>query len=127
MIKQNTNQMNTVNKGARILNYLIDLIVISIISQIAVTLLNDGSLANVLFFLIYLLYYLILESFFGITVEKLATGTKVVTRNNEKPKFILILFGTLLRFNPLDWLSYAFGQVQGSHDIMSKTKLVGRA
>lgn len=119
-----TNRMDKVDKGTRVLNYIIDMVAISLLTQIIVILILNRTDPSVLFFLIYFLYYLVFESLAGRTLGKLVTGSKVVDRKNEKPNFFRIFFRTLLRFNPFDWLSYAFGQVQGTHDTLSRTKLV---
>jgi hypothetical protein len=43
--------------------------------------------------------------------------------NHLKPTMGRIALRTILRLNPFDGLSYLFGQEQGGHDLLSKTRL----
>lgn len=113
-----------INKGTRALNYLIDVIAISFISQIIIVSRDNYINPTVFFLVIYFFYYLLFESFSGRTLGKIITGSKVVDKNNCKPNFLQILVRTTCRLSPFDWLSYAFGNAQGSHDALSRTKLV---
>jgi hypothetical protein len=45
---------------------------------------------------------------------------------NEKPGIGRIFLRTILRLNPLDGFSYLFGQEQGAHDLLSKTRLISK-
>ncbi|CAL2074915.1 RDD family protein [Tenacibaculum sp. 190524A05c] len=113
--------MKDVTKGTRIVNFTIDYFIILVIYIIVVTITYNNS--ELLFILIYFLYYLILESVTqGQTIGKIVTKTKVVNYLNEKPSFKKIFWRTLLRLNPFDTASYLFGQE--GHDSISKTKLV---
>lgn len=116
--------MTEVDKGTRIINYFIDIISIAISSLIIATVSGNTINPNLILLFIYFIYYLVLESIFGKTLGKLVTGSRVVDKNNEKASFWKIVVRTLLRFSYFDWLSYAFGQVQGTHDVISRTKLV---
>ena len=69
-------------------------------------------------------YYFIFESTSSQTLGKKITGTMVVNMNNEKPSLKRIFLRSLLRLNPFDWYSYAFGNEQGGHDLISKTRLI---
>lgn len=109
------------NKGIRIINFLIDLIMVSIISVILETIFKFG-----FFYLVYLVYYFTFEFFSGQTVGKMITRTKVVDNNQNKPSVKKLIIRTILRLNPFDSLSYLFGQSLGSHDLISKTKLINK-
>ena len=119
--------MVKVNKGLRIINYLVDLLIIIIFSFVLMaisTAFGPTEYNNLLFFLVYFVYYVWFESKSGQTIGKKITNTIVVDLDNKKPKFIRIITRSLLRFNPIDGISYLFGQEQGSHDILSRTKLI---
>jgi len=116
--------MTDIDKGTRAINYLIDVIAISFICQIIALTRENYINPNVFFFIVYFFYYLVFESLSGRTFGKLITNCKVVDKNNHKANFFRIFIRTFCRLSPFDWLSYAFGNVQGSHDVLSGTKLV---
>lgn len=111
-------EMVEINKGIRIINFLIDLIIVSLISVILETIFKFGY-----FYLVYLIYYFTFEFFLGQTIGKMITRTKVVDNNQKKPSIKKLIIRTILRLNPFDSFSYLFGQSLGSHDLISKTKL----
>lgn len=115
-------------KGIRAINYLVDLICLSICYLIVNFLLEVfGAAINsgVLLLMIHFCYYFIFELLSYKTIGKIITQTHVTTLKNEKPDFLQILIRSLLRINPVDWLSYAFGtSVHGTHDSMSETMVV---
>lgn len=119
----NTPTKKEVDKGTRVINYVIDLLIIYaltiLIQQIFQMRLNPNIIAGIIFFF----YYLLLESIFGQTLGKKITGTCVLDLNNKKPNFFKILIRTFLRYNPFDGVSYLFGKVQGTHDVLSRTRL----
>ncbi len=62
-------------------------------------------------------YYFILESFFGRTLAKFLTGTKVFHLDTgSKPTTIAILYRTLGRFIPFDFVSFFSVNPVGWHD-----------
>lgn len=114
-----------VNKGLRIINYGIDgLIVFISATLISIPMLEYYIDIRLILAMVYFLYYFLFESISGRTPGKLLTKTKVVDQLNAKPKILRVLLRTLLRFNPFDWMSYLFGQEQGGHDRLSRTRLV---
>lgn len=72
---------------------------------------------------IYYLYYLLCEYFFGQTMGKIVTKTRVVAFDGKRPSFMKILIRTILRMLPFDFVSYLVYS-QGIHDTYSKTKLI---
>jgi len=114
-----------VNKGLRIINYGIDGMLVFIIATIiSIPMFEYYIDIRLIAVIVYFLYYFLFESISGRTLGKLLTKTKVVDRLNAKPKILRVLLRTLLRFNPFDWMSYLFGQEQGGHDQLSRTRLV---
>jgi uncharacterized RDD family membrane protein YckC len=116
--------MNEVDKGTRLLNYIIDFSFITVLSQAFVVFSWRWIDSTLTVVATYFLYYFLFETFGGRTLGKFVTQSKVVDFNNQKPNVFRILLRSLLRFNPLDWYSYAFGQAQGTHDVLSRTKLI---
>lgn len=118
--------MNTVNKGIRIINFALDLLVIIIISLILRAILGSQPDIRIVAFFVFLLYYISMENIWGQTVGKMVTRTMVINSENGKPGFLMIIFRTILRLNPFDYLSYLFGSDLGSHDTLSKTRVVNK-
>ena len=114
--------MTEINKGTRIINYIIDLSIISIVYGIVNVVLGYIS-SNGIFYFVYLAYYFLFELLKGQTIGKMITKTVVVNMDNLKPSFGRVLLRTVLRLNPFDSFSYLFGQEQGGHDLISKTRL----
>lgn len=73
-------------------------------------------------FLVYLLYYGLLEFYFQKTLGKLVTRTQVVCLNQNKIAFSVILKRTLFRFIPIDIFFYLFSR-NGLHDRLSNTQV----
>ncbi len=72
----------------------------------------------------YFLYELFAEYYFGRTLGKLITKTKVVTIEGEKPKFTAILVRTIVRFLPFEPFSFFWKFSIGWHDLISDTVVV---
>jgi uncharacterized RDD family membrane protein YckC len=119
--------MNDINKGIRLINVSIDILVIAVLSGILSLLVGKYIDSQMLMLIVGLIYYVVLEYFTGRTIGKAFTKTQVVDQNNSQPGFLRILARTLLRFNPFDSFSYLFGHKLGAHDIFSKTKLISTA
>jgi len=67
----------------------------------------------------YFLYYFLFEFFIGTTVGKIITRSRVASvTKNKNYYFIKIMARTLIRFLPLDLLSYLF-TYRGLHDLIS--------
>jgi len=72
----------------------------------------------------YYLYYVIFEYAKGQTIGKMITKSKVVSaKNDTKFSFIQISGRTLMRFIPIDIISYLFTS-NGLHDRVSKTIII---
>jgi len=74
--------------------------------------------------LTYLTYYVVCEYFFGATVGKLITGTRVVTTEGGKPRLTQILGRSLARFVPFEPFSFFSTPAIGWHDSWSGTRVV---
>ena len=123
LLNRNMLMKKEVDKGTRAINYIVDLAIIYILTIVIQLIFQTQINPNVIAGILYFLYYLLFESIFGQTIGKKITGTCVLDLNNKKPNFIKIFFRTILRYNPFDGISYLFGQVQGTHDVLSRTRL----
>lgn len=111
------------NKGIRIINFLIDIISISVISTIIMLLIGNQIYTKIVFLFVFIFYYCLFELILGQTLGKMVTKTKVVDLSGSQPDFKRIILRTLLRLNPFDTASFLFGINLGTHDVLSKTKL----
>jgi len=114
------------SKSIRLFNFLIDSTLFFILVMAFSTLMKnylEGKELKYFMILLYYVYYFVFEFFFGQTIGKMITKSKVVNvENGEKPYFSRILIRTLSRLIPIDFLPYLFSS-NGIHDILSKTKL----
>ncbi len=113
-------QIQPVNKGIRLINCLVDLVVVFILTAVLFALTQQPG--ELLLFGCSFIYYWLLESLSGKTIGKLLTKTTVVDGHGQRPNKARILLRTVLRFYPFDTLSFLFGKA-GAHDVLSKTYL----
>ncbi len=74
-----------------------------------------------------LAYYILMEGFFGFTLGKLITGTRVVTEAGGKPGWGQVVgrtFARLIPFEPFSLLFSSDRQLRGWHDSLPKTYVV---
>lgn len=72
----------------------------------------------------FFLYYFVFESVKGQTPGKMITKTRLVSTTGNKKNFLFrIGCRTLMRFIPLDILSYLLYK-RGLHDLISKTAII---
>jgi uncharacterized RDD family membrane protein YckC/DNA-directed RNA polymerase subunit RPC12/RpoP len=70
-------------------------------------------------------YYIFCEYFFGRTLGKLLTKSRVITLEGNKPSFFQIVGRTLVRFIPFEPFSVLFSaRAIGWHDLLSRTRVV---
>ena len=137
-MKRILKEMNKESKLKRLVNFMIDSVIIGILGLLVFYImsyiflkykltsrLGEGKLISIDMFLIIIafLYYFISESVLGKTIGKYITRTKVVNVKGELPSVISIFLRTILRLIPLDPISYLFNSV-GWHDKFSSTYLV---
>lgn len=103
------------SRTKRIINFLIDLIFISLLNF----LFFDNS--NLTILIVFIAYYTISEGIFKVTIGKILTKTKVVSKDGTKADLIFIR--TLLRLIPLEPFSYFMGNT-GWHDKLSNTVVI---
>jgi uncharacterized RDD family membrane protein YckC len=130
------------SKGQRFLNYIIDTIIIysiifglSFITALIADLFeangflewlqNINSLEEYLiYFLIMIPYFTLMESVFSKSIGKFITRTMVVLEDGSKPDSGTILRRTLCRIIPFDNLSFLGTPSRGWHDSITHTYLV---
>ncbi len=123
--------MNQSGIGIRILNFLVDTLLIFFISYIVshihnwyviyyhVRYFNFGWF----FFGTLFIYYTFFETIFSRTPGKWLSFSKVVNSNNERPSFMAICIRSLTRLTIIDLFFIPFLD-QPLHDYISKTKVV---
>ncbi len=131
--------MNNTSKMWRRINFVIDLLVVSLIWFLLLNLIRlifnseqemkyviSDLLISVepLFFITYFFYYLISETIYSRTIGKVFTNTVVVDYKMGKPKFHKILIRTLVRFIPIDLFTFFKSNPHGWHDSLSKTIVI---
>lgn len=129
--------MKSVGIGTRVLNFLVDTIVIFIIAYI-IGKINDYyaeqfKLHNVpfkyyfsfgyLFFTVLFIYYTICELIFARTLGKLLSYSKVVNAQNKRPNVLQVLIRSLVRLTVIDMFFFPFFD-KTLHDYLSKTNVV---
>jgi uncharacterized RDD family membrane protein YckC len=113
-----------VSKNDRLINYVIDSIAVGILQLSLVSLIYDLDYF-LLTILPFFLYYFIMEVTLNRTLGKLVTKTKVVSVKGKRPNPLHIFVRTFMRTtNPIDIFSYLMGKEQGTHDVLSRTRLV---
>ena len=114
-------------KTLRLLNFLLDtgiFFILMILFMIAFK--NTIASENIKWIsvVLYFFYYFLFEYFNGQTIGKMITNSKVVsTTDNYKSYFGRIVLRTLMRFIPIDIISYVFN-FKGLHDLISMTTVV---
>jgi uncharacterized RDD family membrane protein YckC len=124
--------MKQVGIGSRVINFLVDTLVIFLIAYIAakinkyyafqqrVRYINFGYIYfSSLFF-----YYFLLEVLFARTLGKIASFTKVVNNEGKRPNILQILIRSLVRLTIIDMFFIPFLNDKTLHDYFSKTNVV---
>ncbi|TAF51550.1 MAG: hypothetical protein EAZ62_06565 [Sphingobacteriia bacterium] len=123
--------LRTVGDGTRILNFLIDLLLVFLLSMLAYRTWNwyvfYWKYTHILFgwFLggVAFLYYFFWEWICAKTPGKFFTGTRVVSQNGGKPSFLGLVLRSLLRISLIDAFFLPFVGMP-LHDWASGTRLV---
>ena len=126
-------QLMTAGLGARFLNFVIDSVLVMVFGAIAVGVMMvvrgeaapSDLAANAVAIATMIAYYVAFEGFFGWTIGKLVTGTRVKSLVGRKPGFLQIVGRTAARFIPFEAFSLLFGGAKTAwHDSMSGTRVV---
>ncbi len=123
--------MNKVGTGTRVLNFLIDTLIIFLISY-AISKIHQWYVMyyhihyyrfSWFFFGTLFIYYTFFETIFARTPGKWMSISKVVNKNGNKPNFISILIRSLTRLILIDMFFIPFLD-KTLHDYFSKTEVV---
>ena len=113
----------------RIASYVIAMLLGAFIAIVNMELLESISdfADTLLTLLIYVLYYIVLEYHFQITLGKLITGTVVVDLEGNKPTLKAIVGRSFSRIVPFEAFSFLGTEASGWHDTWSKTRVVKKS
>lgn len=86
----------------QLLIYFIDyaFLFLILIAYLNIPILNSNPLSLVVLFVLFFLYFLLLEMNYGATLGNYLTNTRVVNENYENPEAIALFFRTMLRLVP---------------------------
>ncbi len=129
--------MKTVGIGTRVLNFLIDTIIIFFISyliskinlwyaeqyRIAEVKFNYYYPFSTIFFFVLFVYYTIMELLFSRTIGKFLSYSKVVNEKGKRPNIFQILVRSTIRLTIIDMFFIPFLD-KTLHDYLSKTNVV---
>ncbi len=119
--------------GKRITNYIIDVIVVTILLNITgyylqleiITPKGELTETGILVMLIIIpVYYLLMEYSLGKTMGKIITKTKVISTDGSKPSFLQCMVRALTRLLPMEQFSGLFFNGIFWHDSIPKTLVV---
>jgi uncharacterized RDD family membrane protein YckC len=133
--------LNTASKGKRFTNFIIDRIVLlvlslgfgiflgvvlALVSPAALTIMEEGNFLMEYFlaFVFGTIYYSLLEGLTGRSVGKLITKTRVVNEEGGSPSFSSVFLRSLCRYIPFDAFSFLGDDAIGWHDTLSKTRVI---
>lgn len=128
---------NAVGGGLRFANYIIDRLAVyglTFVLGMVLGFLNVEFVYNIsplqdalLSILIYILYYVVMEYYFQVTIGKLITGTVVVNMQGNKPEINAILGRSISRIVPFEPFSFLGSSAIGWHDKWSNTRVIKRS
>jgi uncharacterized RDD family membrane protein YckC len=138
MVSEIENNLMNASIGQRLLNFIIDTILLNIISYIEgyiegriliIDTIGVLCFSVMLTLIVIFLYYFLFEYYFQKTPGKFITRTKVVNANGSKPDIQTILKRSLIRFVPFDAISIYTGKdsVQQNtwwHDRWSMSRVI---
>lgn len=113
----------TVSATTRIGHYSIDIFVINVM-LLVVNIIPFISISQLFIFVLFPIYYIVMEYNFQWTVGKYITDSIVVDKNGNAPSLKTIILRTFFRHVPLEFLSCIGKCSYGWHDRWSKTYVI---
>jgi uncharacterized RDD family membrane protein YckC len=114
-------------KALRLTNFLLDSSIFFILLILFILAFKDVlAIENIkwISIVLYFLYYLLFEYFFHQTIGKMITKSRVVSSSKDHQlSFMRLVLRTLMRFIPIDIISYLFAY-RGLHDLVSSTSVI---
>lgn len=121
-------QVRTISAGLRFVHLIADYIVLVIISALisAIPVFNKSilSLLQLVAFLSYPVFYVVMEYKFQQTLGKMITNHVVIDKYANKPDLRTCILRTLIRFVPFEALSCLSSPSRGWHDSWTGTYVV---
>ena len=123
--------MKETAKSKRLLNFVIDITVIAILMEITFRLENTLEYKTPIKTLRVIIvlggYYIPMEYFFGKTVGKFITKSKVVNRDGTRISIKTSIIRYLCRWIPFEFISLALGNdAKAWHDVISETVVINQ-
>jgi uncharacterized RDD family membrane protein YckC len=123
--------MKLVGIGTRVINFLVDTIVVFTIAYIAAKVNKYYAFQHrmiyvnfgYVFFASLFVYYFFCEAFFARTLGKLASFSKVVNNEGKRPNILQVLIRSAIRLTVIDMFFIPFLD-KTLHDYCSKTNVV---
>ena len=123
------------SKQIRVVNWIIDLMIIRFIVYLVLIFSNSSVFSNrmksfdmieryLFWSIIIFMYYGITEIFLSRSLAKYFTKTIVVMEDGSKPDVMTVLIRSLVRIFPFEPFSFLRGRSMGLHDQYSKTFVV---
>ena len=121
--------MKETSKRKRILNFVIDLIVIAVLMEITFRiedLVDYKTLVKTIrVIIVFGGYYIFMEYLFGKTIGKFITKSKIVNLDGTRISFKTAIIRYICRWIPLEFASLALGHdAKAWHDVLSKTLVI---
>jgi uncharacterized RDD family membrane protein YckC len=120
-----------VNRKTRFFHFVVDLFFAYVFSFLVGYMFGVFQLANIVVENQYLfgaivifVFYFLQEFFFGKTIGKFITKTRIVDKTGNKPSLILLVLRNISRLIPFDALTYLSKEKRGLHDIFSSTYVI---
>lgn len=119
----NNIQFETASKSKRVLNCLIDLILVMALSIIISAILSTFGInlkLRIISSILFLMYYGLFEYFIGKTIGKMITKTKIISIYNNKITIKMIFLREFIRWVPFEQFSFINKKTIGWHDKASE-------
>jgi uncharacterized RDD family membrane protein YckC len=120
-----------VNRTTRFFHFVVDLFFAYVFSFFAGYMFGVFQLAHIVVENQYLfgaivifIFFFFQEFFFGKTIGKFITKTRVVDKTGNRPSFTLLVIRNISRLIPFDALTYLSKEKRGLHDIFSTTYVI---
>jgi uncharacterized RDD family membrane protein YckC len=122
-------RVDTLSSPLRLINYFVDLLIISLIIRLAYFFLdfNQAIIWDFLILIVFFGYYTLFEFYFQRTIGKYLTGSLVVNEYGDTPDFKTICLRTIIRIIPLNPYSFFWTDDHRFwHDTWTKTFVVSK-
>ena len=122
-------KLKETSKKKRLINFLVDLLVIAILMEITFRIEsmveNEAPIKALRVIIVFGGYYIPMEYLLGKTVGKYITKSKVVNRDGSKINLKTAIIRYLCRWIPFEFASLALGyDAKAWHDTLSKTYVI---